>query len=121
MYLRTIFIGLLLLASSQCKYEDQFGKVYDWKREGLGQTITTVFSSQTIFLLSARGFVVTDYVGKSTLTRGRTKLSVDVQFGDFAVDFKGDKIYFLSVDRLQVFEFSTSNGQFIKTFATDKG
>ena len=55
------------------------------------------------------------------MTIGRTKLSVDVDFRDFAVDYKGEKIYFLSNDRLQVFEFSITTGQFVRTLLTDKG
>jgi hypothetical protein len=63
MHIKSALLVLLVLASAQAKYEDQFGKVYDWKREGFGQTVTTVFSSQTIFLLSKTSFSLIDYVG----------------------------------------------------------
>lgn len=49
------------------------------------------------------------------------RTSVDVDYSDYAIDVKGEKIYLLSLDRLQVFEFSTATGQFVQTLNTDKG
>lgn len=58
-----LFVLLVLLSSASAKYEDQFGKVYDWKKEGFAQPIDAAVSQNGAFLVTKTGLAVVDGLG----------------------------------------------------------
>lgn len=63
MKLRLVLLLALLTLGSQATYEDQFGKVYDWKKTGISSPVETVFFKDSILLLSKDGFSLVDHHG----------------------------------------------------------
>lgn len=55
---------LVLLSACLAKYEDQFGKVYDWKKEGFAQPVDAVFNKDSVFLVTETGISVVDFYGR---------------------------------------------------------
>ena len=56
-------IVLLLLSASLAKYEDLFGKVYDWKREGQSKLRDAIAGADSTLLLLEDGISVKDVTG----------------------------------------------------------
>jgi hypothetical protein len=66
MRLRAALFVLVIVASCAGKYEDQFGRVYDWKKEGFSEAEEVVATKQGLFLVTKHGFSVLNSLG----TRG---------------------------------------------------
>ena len=64
MHVSQIFVVLLLATSAACKYEDTFGRVYDWKREGQSSLRDAIVGTETSLLIKEGGFSVKDVQGR---------------------------------------------------------
>lgn len=53
----------MLVALASCKYEDSFGKVYDWKREGQGSFRDAIVGTDSTLLVLDDGISVKDAHG----------------------------------------------------------
>lgn len=71
--MKSLAIILLLVFSTgaACRYADQFGAVYEWKKEGFGQTVDLRTNKNFITLLNTDSLVLVDYLGTSLLTEDR--------------------------------------------------
>ena len=67
-----LIVLLVLLSSCLAKYEDQFGKVYDWKKEGFAQPVDVVFGKDSMFLVTETGISVVDFSGTIGSSRQNT-------------------------------------------------
>lgn len=63
MWLRVALCALVLVATCAGKYEDQFGKVYDWKKQGFSEAEEVVATKQGLFLITKHGFSVVNSLG----------------------------------------------------------
>lgn len=63
MRLREVLLALLLVAACSAKYEDQFGRVYDWKKEGFSEAEEVIATKQGLFLITKHGFSVVSTLG----------------------------------------------------------
>ena len=63
MRLRVALFALVLVATCAGKYEDQFGKVYDWKKEGFSEAEEVIATKQGLFLITKHGFSVVTTLG----------------------------------------------------------
>jgi hypothetical protein len=120
MNVRQAIALLLLLAVVGCKYEDTFGHVYDWKREGQSSLKDAVVGVDSTLLVLEDGISVKDANGNSS-SSGKTRHSVDFPHADYAIDRKTQKLFLLAKNRLQLQEFHATTGKFVQTVETDQG
>jgi hypothetical protein len=64
MNVRHVFAVLLIIAAVGCKYEDTFGKVYDWKREGQSSLKDAIVGTDSTLLILEDGISVKDAQGR---------------------------------------------------------
>jgi hypothetical protein len=120
MNVRQAIAVLLLVALATCKYEDTFGRVYDWKREGQSSLKDAIVGTDTTLLVLEDGISVKDANG-NILLLGKTRHAVTYPYADYAVDRKAEKLFLLAKNRLQVQEFHAVTGKFVQTIDTDQG
>jgi hypothetical protein len=63
MRLRLVLIATLLLTTAAAKYEDSFGKVFDWKRPGQSRLVDSIVGTDSTLLLVEDGIIVKDGLG----------------------------------------------------------
>ena len=52
---------------------------------------------------------------------GKTRHAVDIDYIDYAIDRKSQKLYLLAKNRLQVLEFHSITGKFVQNIHTENG
>lgn len=120
MNVRQALALLLLLAVVGCKYEDTFGRVYDWKREGQSSIRDAIVHTDSTLLVLEDGISVKDAHGR-IFSLGKTRHSVELPHADYTVDRKAQKLFLLAKNRLQLQEFHATTGKFVQTIETDQG
>lgn len=65
MRLRLVLIATLLLATAAAKYEDNFGRTFDWKRPGQSRLVDSIVGTESTLLLVEEGIIVKDISGTS--------------------------------------------------------
>ena len=68
-----VLLGVLS-SIALAKYEDQFGKVYDWKKAGLSRPVDAIAGPTGTFLVHADSFTTIDPLGSpTTLTQAQSR------------------------------------------------
>lgn len=117
-----ILFAILLASTATCKYEDQFGKLYDWKQEGVAKPTDIGFCKNSIFEVSNEGFTVFSYgTGTLSLKAGQVISNVDVEHKGYILDEKNERAYFLSKSQGYVQEFEMGTGKFVQTLSSSNG